>query len=57
MIGENQETIYIVLSYVGVALVTLALIGSAWAGSRRAHRRLAALEAQGIRRRSAGPAR
>ena len=33
--------------------VTLALIGSAWCDARRVKARLAALEAQGIRRRSA----
>jgi hypothetical protein len=48
-----QDAIFIVWAYVGVTLVTLALIGSVWWQSRRVKLRLAALEAQGIRRRSA----
>ena len=51
-----QDAIFIVWAYVGVTLVTLALIGSVWWQSRRVKQKLATLEAQGIRRRSAGPA-
>jgi heme exporter protein D len=56
MIGENQETLFIVWAYVGVGVVTLALIGWVWLQSRAAKSRLSALEAQGIRRRSSGTA-
>ena len=48
-----QDAIFIVWAYVGVAVVTLALIGSVWWQARRIKLKLAALEAQGIRRRSA----
>ena len=53
-LGEHAE--FIILAYAGTTLVTLALIGwTAWR-SRAIKARLAALEAQGIRRRSeAGP--
>lgn len=45
--------LYITWSYVGVALVTLALIGYVVWDARRVKARLAALEKAGIRRRSA----
>ena len=48
-----QDAIFIVWAYVGVAVVTLALIASVWWQSRRVKAKLAALDAQGIRRRSA----
>ncbi|HVX73956.1 MAG: heme exporter protein CcmD [Devosia sp.] len=48
-----DDAIFIVWAYAGVALVTLALIAAVWWQSRRVKHRLAALEAQGIRRRSA----
>jgi len=52
MIDLGPHTNFIVAAYVGVALVTLALIvWTAWR-SRDVKGRLAALEAQGIRRRS-----
>jgi hypothetical protein len=47
--GEN---IFIVWAYAGVALVTLGLVAWVVVGARRVKARLAALEAQGIRRRS-----
>jgi len=53
MITGSAETVFIVWAYAGVGLVTLALIGAVWLAARRVRRRLAALEAQGIRRRSA----
>jgi heme exporter protein D len=54
MIGENQDIVFIVWAYVGVGVATLGLIGWVWLQSRRVKLKLAALEAQGIRRRSAG---
>ncbi|WP_423065779.1 hypothetical protein [Devosia sp. CN2-171] len=45
---------YITWSYVGVAVVTLALIAYVAWDSRRVKARLAALDKAGIRRRSAG---
>ena len=56
MSGHELDAVFILWAYVGVAVVTLALIGGVWFASRRVKARLAALEAQGIRRRSAGPA-
>ncbi|HVY52658.1 MAG TPA: heme exporter protein CcmD [Devosia sp.] len=47
------DAIFIVWAYAGVGLVTLALIATVWWQSRQARQKLAALEAQGIRRRSA----
>jgi heme exporter protein D len=51
-----EDFVFIVLAYVGVAVVTLGLVGWVWVSSRRVKARLAALEAQGIRRRSTGSA-
>ena len=48
-----QDAVFIVWAYAGVALVTLTLIGAVWWQSWRTKQKLAALEAQGIRRRSA----
>jgi heme exporter protein CcmD len=56
VIGAGTELAYIVGAYVGVGLVTLLLIGWVWRDSRRVKARLRDLEAQGIRRRSAGAA-
>jgi hypothetical protein len=47
-----DDMIFIVWAYVGVVMVTLALIAVSWGQSRRVKAQLAALEAQGIRRRS-----
>jgi len=56
MIDLGPHANFIVAAYAGAAFVTLALIAwTAWR-SRDAKARLAALEAQGIRRRS-DPAR
>ena len=49
-----QDAIFIVWAYAGAALVVLGLIAAVWMQSRSAKARLSALEAQGIRRRSAG---
>jgi heme exporter protein D len=48
----GEHAIFIVSAYVGVAIVTAAVI--AWVAWTSAHvkQRLAALEAQGVRRRS-----
>jgi len=48
-----QDAVFIVWAYAGVAFVTLALIAAVWWQSWRVKQQLAALEAQGIRRRSA----
>mgnify|MGYP003597871237 FL=1 len=56
MAGHEQDYIFIAWAYIGVALVTIGLIATVWLASRRAKSRLAALEAQGIRRRSGGSA-
>ena len=56
MPDHSGDLIFIVLAYAGVGLVTFGLIGWVWLRSRQVKGRLAALEAQGIRRRSAGPA-
>jgi hypothetical protein len=48
-----QDAAFIVWAYAGVGLGTLALIGAVWWQSWRVKRKLSALEAQGIRRRSA----
>ena len=52
MITGNQDTIFIIWAYAGVALVTLALIGYVWWQARDVKARLAQLELKGIRRRS-----
>ena len=48
-----EDAIFIVWAYVGVGAATLALIAGVWWQAHQAKVRLAALEAQGIRRRSA----
>ena len=57
MITGDDDVIFIVWAYVGVAIVTLGLIGWVWYQSRDVKARLAQLELKGIRRRSdTGPA-
>ena len=56
MIELGPHAVYIVWSYVGVALTSLALIAWVALDSRRVRARLAALEARGVRRRSSGAA-
>jgi heme exporter protein D len=56
MIELGKHADFVVSAWGGVALVTLIVIGWVWLQSRRAKARIAALEAQGIRRRSEGPA-
>ncbi len=53
MPGHEQDIVFIVWAYIGAAVVTLGLVAGTIARARRAKARLAALEAQGIRRRSA----
>jgi len=52
MIDLGPHAVFIVWSYVGVALVVLGLIGFVAVGSARTTARLKALEARGVRRRS-----
>jgi heme exporter protein D len=52
----GPHAVFIVWAYVGVALATIALVIWVATGARRVRTQLAALEAQGIRRRSDGPA-
>jgi heme exporter protein D len=52
MIPLDHDAAFIVAAYLGVALGVLALILYAVLDARRVKARLAALEAQGIRRRS-----
>ncbi len=56
MIDLGPHTGFILAAYAGVAIVTLGLVVWVLWNARRVKARLAALEAQGIRRRSAGPA-
>ena len=56
MIDLGPHTNFIVAAYAGVALVTIGLVLWVLLDARRVKARLAALEAQGVRRRSAGPA-
>ena len=53
----GPHAVFIVAAYVGVAIVTAALIAWVALSSSGVKRRLAALEAAGVRRRSDGPAR
>jgi heme exporter protein D len=52
----GEHAVFIVSAYVGVAIVTVIVI--AWVAWNAANvkQRLAALDAQGVRRRSDGPA-
>jgi len=54
MIDLGPHAVFIEAAYVGVIVVTLALIGSVVWQSRQTKAKLAGLEAQGIRRRSDG---
>lgn len=53
----GEHAVFIVWAYVGVAIVTAAVIGWVASNSASVKRKLAALEASGVRRRSDGPAR
>ena len=54
MIDLGQHAEFIIWGYAGVLVATLALIGYVLWDGRRVAARLKSLEAQGIRRRSAG---
>ncbi len=57
MPGLGPHAIFIVSAYAGVALAIAALIAWVATNSARVKRKLAVLEAQGVRRRSDGPLR
>ena len=57
MIDLGPHALFIIAAYAGVAIVVAALIGWVVWSSANVKRRLAALEAQGVRRRSDGAAR
>jgi heme exporter protein D len=50
----GPHAVFIIWAYLGIGLATLGLIAYVALSARRAGERLKALEAQGIRRRSAG---
>lgn len=54
MIDLGQHAVFIVWSYIGVAVATLGLIGVVVVSARRADARLRELEAQDPRRRAQG---
>jgi heme exporter protein D len=54
MIDLGPHAVFIVSAYAGVAVVSLAMIGWVLWDSAAVKRRLTALEAQGVRRRSDG---
>ena len=51
-----QDVMFVAWAYAGVAIVIAVLIAGVWVQAARARTRIAALEAQGIRRRSDGRA-
>jgi heme exporter protein D len=53
MIDLGQHAEFIIWGYAGVLVVALALVGYVLWDSRRVAQKLSALEAQGVRRRSA----
>jgi len=55
MIDLGPHAVFIVAAYVGVTVAVAALIGWTLYDARRTASQTAALEARGIRRRSAGP--
>lgn len=52
MIAAGQDTVFIVAAYAAVAIGTLGLVGWTALAAQQTKRRLAALEARGVRRRS-----
>jgi heme exporter protein D len=56
MIDLGPHAVFIVAAYLGVALAVAALIFWTLYDARRTASKTAALEASGVRRRSAGPA-
>ena len=57
MIDLGPHAVFIASAYLGVAAATVAVIAWVAWNSAKVNRRLAALEAQGVRRRSDGAAR
>lgn len=55
MIDLGPHAVFIVWAYVGVALAIGAIVGLVVLDARRVRARLATLDAQGVRRRSAEP--
>jgi heme exporter protein D len=55
MIDLGPHAVFIITAYVGVTLAVAALIGWTLYDARATAAKTAALEARGIRRRSAGP--
>ncbi|WDR01695.1 heme exporter protein CcmD [Devosia algicola] len=55
MMDLGPHAIFIIWAYVGVVVAVFALICAVRIDARRVARRLAALEAQGLRRRSDAP--
>ncbi|WP_375450828.1 heme exporter protein CcmD [uncultured Devosia sp.] len=53
MIDLGPHAVFIICAYIGVILAVAALIGWTLREARRTARRIAAIEASGIRRRSA----
>jgi heme exporter protein D len=56
MIDLGPHAVFIIAAYAGVTLAVAALIFWTLFDARRTASKMAALEARGIRRRSAGPA-
>ncbi len=56
MIDLGPHAAFIIWAYIGVTLAVAALIAWTLLDARRTAAQIAALEARGIRRRSAGPA-
>ena len=56
MIDLGPHAVFIVWAYIGVVVAVAGLIGWTLYDARATDRKLADLEARGIRRRSAGPA-
>ncbi|HEY8595899.1 MAG TPA: heme exporter protein CcmD [Devosiaceae bacterium] len=54
MLTSTEGIGFVVAAYLGVGIVTLGLIAWAMLDARRQKRRLAALEAKGVSRRSSG---
>lgn len=54
MMDLGVHAVYIIGSYIGVAVVVAGVIGATWIDNVRQKSRLKALEASGMRRRGAG---
>ncbi|MEO5808107.1 heme exporter protein CcmD [Devosia sp.] len=56
MIDLGPHAVFIIWAYIGVAIAVAGLLATTVLDARRIEARLRALDAQGIRRRSADPA-